>query len=294
MSRLRPGGYGAPGVHVTFTVPGELRGELKGLTQVPLGYAEGALTLLTDRIDAAWFDRAPKLRVVSQMAAGTDNIDGAEAARRGIAVANTPDVLTGATADCAFALILACARGVVKWDRAVREGKFAGWKPFEYLGHDVHGATLGIVGRGRIGRAVAERGRGFGMKVVFATRKGGLDRALACDFVSLHTPLTPETRHMIGRAQLRRMKPGAYLINTARGPVVDEAALVEALEKRWIAGAGLDVYEREPEVHPGLLKRDDVVLLPHVGSATHETRAAMFRLAVRNLRAALRRRILPK
>ncbi len=274
-------------VHITFHYPRALRSELSGLQVGSLRNAGGVITLLSDKIDKAFMDRAPKLRVISQMAAGVNNIDLDEAKRQGIVVTNTPDVLTDATADCAFALILACARGVVKWDRWVRDGRFKGWKPFFYLGHDVGGASLGIVGKGRIGEAVAKRARGFDMKVVFATRKGGLDRVLACDFISLHCPLTLQTHYLIGRRELRRMKPSAYLINTARGPVVDETALVEALKKGWIAGAGLDVYEREPVVHAGLLKLDNVVVLPHIGSATWKTRATMFKLAIENLRAVL-------
>ncbi len=272
-----------------------MRAPLRGLRQVSLRGAEGAITLLRDRIDPAWMARAPRLRVIAQMTVGYENIDVAEARRRGIVVTNTPDVLTETSADCAVALMLACARGVVKWDRHVRAGRFAGWEPFGYLGRDVHGATLGIVGRGRIGRAVARRARGFGMRVRFATRRGGLDRVLGCDFVSLHCPLTAATRHLIGRRELRAMKRTAFLVNTARGPVVDEKALVEALRKGWIAGAGLDVYEREPRIERGLLALDSVVLLPHVASATGVTRAAMFGLAVRNVKAVLsgRRPITP-
>jgi len=274
-------------VHLTFDVPAEMRALLRGFRPGPLASADGAITLLTDRVDAAFFDRAPRLRVVAQMAVGTNNIDLRKAARRGIAVTNAPDVLTDTTAECAIALLFACARGIVRWDRHVRAGRFRGWEPFGYLGTDLAGSTLGIVGRGRIGQAVAARARALGMKVVFATRRGGLDRALACDFVSLHCPLTPATRHLIDGRALRRMKPAAFLVNTARGAVVDEAALVEALRRGRIAGAGLDVYEREPAVHPGLLRRDDVVLLPHIASATHRTRERMFALAVENLRCAL-------
>jgi glyoxylate reductase len=270
-------------VHVTFRVP-----PLRGLRRVPLPRAEGAITLLRDRVGAEFMDRAPRLRVIAQMAVGTENIDVREATRRGIIVTNTPNVLTESTADLAFALILACARGIVRWDRHVREGRFAGWEPFGYLGHDVHGARLAIVGKGRIGKAVARRARGFDMRVHFVTRRSDLRAAIRdADFVSLHCPLAPETRHLIGRRELRAMKRSAVLINTARGPIVDEEALVRALRQGWIAGAGLDVYEHEPRIHRGLLGLDNVVLLPHIGSATAATRWAMLERAVENLRAVL-------
>src|SRR5262249_5334269 len=214
----------------------------------------------------------------------------AAARARGIAVSNTPDVLTDATADLAFALLLAAARRLPWADRFVRGGGFTGWRPDLGLGLDVTGRTLGIVGYGRIGRAVAERARGFRMQTVWRGRSGGtpLDELLAqSDFVSLHAPLTPETRHLIGERELRLMRPHAVLVNTARGPLVDEAALVRALREGWIAGAGLDVFEREPALAPGLAELPQVVLAPHVGSATPATRDRMAEIAARNIVAAL-------
>jgi glyoxylate reductase len=249
------------------------------------------LCLLTDRVDAELLARAPRLRVVANMAAGVDNVDVGAARRLGVAVTNTPDVLTDATADLAWALLLSAARRVVWNDRYVRAGAFVGWDPELGVGVDVAGKTLGIVGAGRIGRAVAERARGFRMQVLLHSRSGGvplgelLERS---DFVSLHVPLTPETRHLIGEAELRRMRPRAVLINTARGPVVDERALVRALREGWIGAAGLDVYEDEPRLAPGLAELANTVLLPHVGSATVETRARMAETAARNAIAVLR------
>ena len=202
---------------------------------------------------------------------------------------NTPGVLTETTADLAFALLMAVARRIVEGDGDVRAGRFRGWGPFDYLGQDVYGTTLGIVGPGRIGKAVAKRARGFGMKVLFADRrKSSLARVLrASDFVSLHCPLTSQTRHLIGKRELAMMKKSAVLINTTRGPVVDESALVRALRSGTIAGAGLDVYEREPRVPASLRRMKNVVLLPHIGSASHATRDAMASLAVDNLIAGL-------
>jgi glyoxylate reductase len=257
---------------------------------------DALLCLLTDRIDARVLERAERLRIVANMAAGTDNIDLQAAERLGIAVSNTPDVVTDATADLAFALLLAVARRLVVADRHVRAGRFDGWRPDLLLGSDVSGRTLGIVGAGRIGRAMRRRAEGFGMPVLLRGREQGppleelLERA---DFVSLHVPLTAATRHLIGEAELRRMPPHAILINTARGPIVDEAALVRALREGWIAGAGLDVYEREPALAPGLAELENVVLAPHVGSATHGTRARMAQLAADNVIACLEGRPLP-
>ncbi|SMC25008.1 glyoxylate reductase [Desulfacinum hydrothermale DSM 13146] len=262
----------------------------------------GLLSTITDRIDGEVFDRAPGLRVVANYGVGFDHIDVAEATRRGILVTNTPGVLTDATADLTFALILAVARRVVEGDHRTRSGKFQFWAPLHFLGTEVSGKTLGIVGLGRIGRAVARRARGFDMQVLYTARKplgrdeeerlgvrfAPLDQLLArSDFVSLHVPLTPETHHLIGARELSLMKPFAYLINTARGPVVDETALLEALRQRRIGGAGLDVYENEPQLTPGLADLQNVVLLPHVGSATVETRTRMAQMAVENLLAGL-------
>lgn len=262
----------------------------------PLG-VDALLCLLTDRIDEARIrSGAERLRIVATMAAGTDNIDLAAARRFGIAVTHTPDVLTDATADLAFALLLAAARRVPWGDRLVRAGGFTGWQPRLGLGMEVAGRTLGIVGAGRIGRAVAERASGFRMEVLLCRRSGGvpLDELLRrSDFVSLHCPLTPETHHLIGEAQLRRMRPHAVLVNTARGPVVDERALVRALREGWIAAAGLDVFEDEPALAPGLAELPQVVLAPHVGSATVATRDRMAEIAARCVVAALRGEPIP-
>jgi len=257
---------------------------------------DALLCLLTDRIDAEFFARAPRLRIVANMAVGTDNIDLAAARARGVAVSNTPDVLTDATADLAFALLLAAARRLAWADRYVRGGGFVGWRPDLGVGLDVTGRTLGLVGWGRIGRAVAERARGFRMEVIWHGRNAGvpLDELLErSDFVSLHVPLSPETRHLIGERELRRMRPHALLVNTARGPIVDEAALVRALREGWIAAAGLDVFEREPALSPGLADLPQVVLAPHLGSATTATRARMAEIAAQNIVAALRGDAIP-
>jgi len=265
--------------------------------------ADGFLSMITDAVDAELMDAAPRLRVVSNMAVGYNNIDVAAATARGIVVTNTPGILTEATAELAFALILAAARRVVDLDRRTRAGEWTCWAPLLFLSREVSGKTLGVVGLGRIGRAVARRARAFGMRVLYHSRSrleaeeerdlgveyAEKDELLAtADFVSLHVPLSAETRHLIGRRELGLMKPTAYLINTSRGPVVDEAALVEALKARRIEGAGLDVYESEPMLTPGLAALDNAVLLPHVGSATVETQAKMARMAAENLLSALR------
>jgi glyoxylate reductase len=206
--------------------------------------------------------------------------------RRGVWVTNTPGVLTDCTADLTWTLILALVRRVREGERMMREGKFAGWAPTMLLGRELRGATLGLIGNGRIAQAVEARGKAFGMKVIHHSRKSGvkLDELLAqSDIVSIHCPLSAETRHLIGARELSQMKPGAQLINTARGPIVDEAALVKALESGHLGGAGLDVFEEEPKVHQGLVGRDDVVLLPHLGSATVETRKAMARIALEQI-----------
>ncbi|HYY80295.1 MAG TPA: D-glycerate dehydrogenase [Actinomycetes bacterium] len=263
----------------------------------------GLLTLLTDRVDAELLDAAgPGLRVVANYAVGFDNLDLDACTARGVLATNTPDVLTEATADLAWALLLAAARRVAEGDRFLRTGWPWVWGPELLLGTEVHGKTLGVVGFGRIGRAVARRAPGFGMPVLYtgahrlpAAEEAALgvgwrdlDGLLAeADFVSLHAALTPATRHLIGAEQLRRMKPTAVLVNTARGPLVDEAALAAALRDGQLAAAGLDVFEREPEVHPDLLGLDNVTLVPHLGSATVETRVAMGMVAAGNLLAAL-------
>lgn len=259
--------------------------------------AEGLLCLLTDRIDAALLDACPQLRAISNLAVGCDNVDIAAAARRGIAVGYTPDVLTETTADLTFALLLAVARRLPEGMAAVASGEWLTWEPGWMLGRDVHGTTLGIVGMGRIGRAVARRAEGFGMQVLHTGRRGGLtleELLERSDFVSLHCPLTPATRHLIGEAALRRMQPTAFLVNTARGGVVDQVALERALHEGWIAGAALDVTEPEPlpPDHP-LLRAPNLVVLPHVGSATHATRERMADLAVDNLLAGLAGQAMP-
>ena len=263
---------------------------------------EGFISLVGDSIDAELLDRAPRLRMIAQMAVGYDNVDLAAATARGIPVSNTPDVLTDATADLTFALILALSRRIVELDGRVRRGEFKFWAPMLFLGREVTGKTLGIVGFGRIGQAVARRARGFRMRVLYhdprsidaATEReldaesAGLRRLLSeADFVCIHVSLSKETRHLIGPTELALMKPTAYLINAARGPVVDEKALVEALRTGRIAGAGLDVYENEPDLTPGLVGLENVVLLPHVGSATLETRTKMASTAAENLCAGL-------
>jgi glyoxylate reductase len=269
---------------------------------------EGLICLITDTIDDEVLASCPELRVVANVAVGFNNVDIAAATRHGVVVTNTPDVLTDTTADFAWALMMATARRVVEGDRYVRAGQFKQWEYLLLLGGDVHGKTLGIIGFGRIGRAMARRALGFDMRVLYqdavradaateaalkATRVD-LDALLGeSDFVSVHTPLLPETRHLIGPAALRAMKRTAYLVNASRGPVVDEAALVEALRDGVIAGAGLDVFEDEPAVHPGLLALSNVVLAPHIASASYDTRLKMATLAVENCLAVLEDRTPP-
>jgi len=269
---------------------------------------EGLISLVGDSIDMELLDRAPRLRMIAQIAVGYDNVDVAAATARGIPVSNTPDVLTDATADLTFALILALSRRIVELDGRVRRGEFKFWAPMLFLGREVTGKTLGIVGFGRIGQAVAQRAKGFRMRVLYNDPRKvdpDLERELnaepvdlgsllsEADFVCIHVSLSEETRHLIGQAELALMKPKAYLINVARGPAVDEKALVEALRAGRIAGAGLDVYENEPALAPGLVELENVVLLPHVGSATLETRVKMASLAAENLRAGLEGRVPP-
>jgi glyoxylate reductase len=257
--------------------------------------ADALLCMLTDRIDGPVLD-AGALKVVCNVAVGVDNIDLEAARARGVPVCNTPGALTDATATMAMALLLAVARRVPEGDAMVRRGAFNGWGPMVMLGADLAGSTLGIVGPGRIGSAVARRAQAFGMRVLISGRGDHpelgpslpIDELLRIsDFVSLHCPLTPATHHLLDARRIARMKPGAYLINTARGPVVDEAALVEALRAGRLAGAALDVYEGEPRVHPGLLELPNVVLAPHSASATHRTRDAMARMAATDLVAVL-------
>ena len=259
-----------------------------------LSEAEGVLCLLTDRIDAAFLDGAPKLRVISNFAVGADNIDLAEAKRRGIAVGVTPGVLTEATADLAFALILATARRLPEAARDARDGEWHTWEPAGWLGLELSGAKLAIVGFGRIGQAVAKRAEGFGMKVLPVPRGAELHDVLPdADVVSLHVPLTEETRHMIGAAELKAMKPGAILVNTARGGLVDTDALVKALKSGRISAA-LDVTDPEPlPPDHALYELPNALVVPHIGSATHATRERMADLAVDNLLAGLDGRDLP-
>ena len=266
-----------------------------------LGSADALLTTVTDKVTAEVLSVEPRrARLIANFGVGFNNIDVEAAKARGVAVSNTPDVLTDATADLAITLLLMVARRTGEGERHLRGGQWTGWRPTHMLGTHVTGKTLGLVGMGRIARAVAQRAHhGFGMKVIYhdpfpppadvaaalgATQRGTLEEVLReADFISLHCPATPETRHLINRDRLSLMRPEAFLINTARGDVVDEAALVEALAGRRIAGAGLDVFEREPQVTQALTTMDNVVLLPHLGSATTETRVAMGLRAFDNL-----------
>jgi glyoxylate reductase len=257
----------------------------------------GVIALMPDQITRAVIEAGDALTVVAVVAVGYNNIDVAAAQERGVVVTNTPDVLTEASADLTWSLVLDITRRISEGDRLVRAGKWAGFKFDFMLGADLAGKQIGIVGFGRIGQAVAARAHAFGMRVAYTSRTPRsigdaeampLDRLLTTsDVVSLHVPLTPQTKHLIDQATLARMKRSAYLINASRGPVVDEAALVWALKNRIISGAALDVYEEEPKVHPELLKLENVVLSPHMGSSTTETRTAMADLAVRNVLAVL-------
>jgi glyoxylate reductase len=285
----------------TVRAPRDDRGMSPDELAAALRDADGLVCLLTDTIDAKLLGAAPRLRVVANVAVGYNNIDVAAATRCGIVVTNTPGVLTETTADFTWALLLAAARRVAEADAYTRAGKFTEWGLLLLLGGDVHHKTLGILGLGRIGRAVARRAQGFAMRVLYhdAVRDEAAERELGvlyrdkatvlreADFVTLHVPLLPETHHYIAEAELRLMKPTAYLVNAARGPVVDEAALGRALTEGWIAGAGLDVYEDEPRVHPSLLECRNAVLAPHIASASRETRLRMARMAVENALAVL-------
>jgi glyoxylate reductase len=305
-----------PKVLVTQDLPGDAISRLREGFQVDLpapdegiGHGrlverladkQGLLCLLTDRIDAEVLDNAPLLKAISVCAVGYNNVDVKDATRRGILVTNTPGVLRETTADLVWALLLAAARRIPEGDRMVRSGKFAGWSPTLLLGHDVHGKTVGIVGMGDIGTAVARRAAGFGMRILYHNRNPSplagevgaemvsLDHLLCnADFVSLHVPLNQSTRHLIGKRELDMMKPTAILINASRGEVIDEEALVVALRERRIAAAALDVFENEPKMAEGLAELDNVVLTPHIGSASVETRERMANMAVKNLMDAL-------
>jgi len=265
--------------------------------------ADAILSLLTDKINAEVFDAAgPQLKIVANYAVGYDNLDVTEAKKRGIMMTNTPEVLTEAVAEQTIALMFAIARRIVESDQFMRDGKYAGWAPFLFLGNDLVRKTLGLVGLGRIGTAVAKRMYdGFEMKIIYYDIKRNeelekqyhleyknLDDLLKeSDFISIHVPLLATTKHLIGEAQLKMMKKSAYLINTSRGPVIDENALVKALKNGEIKGAGLDVYENEPKMAAGLAELSNTVLTPHTASATEETRAAMSKLAAENIIAAL-------
>jgi len=259
--------------------------------------AEGLLSLLTDPVDAELIEASPRLRAISNYAVGVDNVDVAAATAHGIPVGHTPDVLTDSTADLAVALMLAIGRRLAEGERTVREGEWGPWAPDWLLGRDLHGATVAIIGAGRIGRTVARRLEGFECEVKLVGRAPAAelgDTLGRADFVSVHTPLTPATKGLIGEAELRAMKPTAYLVNTARGPIVDPVALERALREGWLAGAGLDVTDPEPlpPDHP-LLSAPNLLVVPHVGSATHATREAMAALAVDNLLAGLAGERLP-
>jgi len=271
-----------------------------------LSRAVAAIVTLTDRIDAETLESARELKVLANYAVGYNNIDLEAAQRGGIAVTNTPDVLTDATADLTWALLLATARRVVEGDRLVRSGQWTGWTPTQLLGAAVAGSSVGIVGMGRIGQAVARRAAGFQMRVNYHSRRAveapsgapWVSRDLPellreSDIVTIHGPLTPETRHLIGAPEFALMRRTAILINTARGPIVDESALVTALQKGTIAGAGLDVFEDEPEIHPHLASMQQVVLLPHLGSATLATRVEMGMICLKNIEAVLAGRPAP-
>ena len=262
--------------------------------------ADGLIAMLSDTIDGRLIEAAPRLRVIANYAVGYNNIDLAAAGRRRIVVTNTPGVLTETTADLAWTLMLAVARRLPEGEAMIRLDRWTAWAPTQLVGRDVHGKTLGLIGFGRIGRAVAKRAEGFSMEVRYYQRHRlssmeerrlrvrycPLARLLKeSDFVSLHLPLNSDSSHLIDRAALRLMKPTAYLINTARGPVVDESALIDALEHKRIAGAGFDVYEREPHVPARLRRLKNVVLLPHLGSATQETRTRMGMMVLENLTA---------
>jgi lactate dehydrogenase-like 2-hydroxyacid dehydrogenase len=264
---------------------------------------EGVLSTGSDRIDAAVLDAAPHLKAVCNNAVGYNNIDLAACSERGILATNTPGVLDETTADTAWALLMAAARRITEAERWLRAGNWKeGWKHDRLLGQDVHHATLGIIGMGRIGQAIARRARGFSMRVLYHNRNRApkaVEKALGAkyaslekllkesDFLSLNLPYSPEARHLIGARELALMKPTAVIINAARGGIIDDAALIQALKERRIAAAGLDVFEGEPKFNPGFLELDNVALVPHIGSATRATRVAMVKLAVRNLTVAL-------
>jgi glyoxylate reductase len=308
-----------PKILVTQKVPDPAYTPLKDIGDVDANMEEGVIwpyeellrrgpghdyiySLLTDTIDARFLEACaastPRLKMVANMAVGFNNIDVEAAARLKIAVSNTPGVLSDTTADLAFALLMATARRIPEAERYLRAGKYKGWGPLLFCGAEVHGSTLGLIGVGRIGRIIAKRASGFDMKVIYydvhrlSPEEEGqyhltylpLDEVLhQADFVSIHTPYMPSTHHLIGERELKLMKPSAILINTARGPILDEKALVKALQNRTIAGAGLDVFENEPAVEPELLTMENAVLLPHIASASLKTRTLMATMASENI-----------
>jgi lactate dehydrogenase-like 2-hydroxyacid dehydrogenase len=307
-----------PKVYVTRAIPDATIEALRAEFEVEVNPDDRALTkeelkqkvrgcdavvsLLTDTIDGEVLDAAgPQLKIVANYAVGFNNFDLAAATRRKVILTNTPGVLDDATATHTFTLLLATARRIAEADKYVRDGKWLGWAPMFFIGLDVDGKTLGIAGLGRIGKNVARKARGFDMKIIYSDVKPDaafeaetgavfVDKATLLkesDFLTLHVPLLPETRHYIGTAELKQMKPTAVLINAARGPVVDEKALVQALREKWIFGAGLDVFENEPAIEPGLAELDNVIIVPHIASATTGTRLAMGEIAVGNVKKVL-------
>jgi glyoxylate reductase len=280
--------------HDVVVWPGDLPPSPEHLRERVAG-AEGLLCLLTERVDEALLDAAPDLKVIANYAVGTDNVDLEACARRGIPVGRTPDVLTDATADLTWALLLAITRRLPEAHRAVRAGDWHTWEPARWLGLGLAGRTLAVIGAGRIGQAVARRAEGFGMEVRFASRDDDpLEVIAKADVITLHAPLTPETEHLIDDEALQRVKPGAYLVNTSRGGLVDQEALADALREGRLAGAGLDVTDPEPlpPDHP-LLEAPNLLVVPHIGSATREARAAMTAISVANLEAGLAGEPLP-
>ncbi len=313
-----------PKVFLTRSLPEQVMKRLQAETELEMNTEERALTkeeiiagiqgkdallcLLTDHIDARVMDANPNLKVIANYAVGYNNIDLEAASERGIAVTNTPGVLTESSADLAFALIISLARRIAEADHYIRSEKWPGWEPSQFLGADVYGATLGIIGLGRIGKALAKRGKGFDMNVIYWNRTRlseeeehtlgltyrPMDEVLAqADFVSLHVAYTPDTHHLINKAAFSKMKDSGFIINTARGAVIDEQALVDALKSKEIAGAGLDVFEEEPKIHPDLLTMNNTVLLPHIGSASVTTRTKMGMIAVDNILAGCKGQKIP-
>lgn len=303
-----------PSIYVTRLLPEPAMDKLQGFFQVTVNPQnrilkaeeiiqnikdkDALLCLLTDTIDKRIVEAGTKLKVISNYAVGFNNIDIAAATLKGISVCNTPGILTDTTADLTWALIFTVARRIVEADNCIRASRFKGWGPLDFLGTDIYGKTLGIIGMGRIGQAVAKRAQGFDMKILYTSHSDkqipnaafvSLPTLLeSSDFVSIHTPLSKETHHLIGAHELSLMKKSAYLINTSRGAVIDEKALVHALQNHQIRGAGLDVYEYEPQLTTGLIELANTVLLPHIGSATTETRTAMGLMAAENAIAILK------